>query len=126
MHSHSHIHTYIHTYILHTYTHTHTHKEYFNSLISNHYKIIYFTTHYSLLNFYDSLLMKVSVYLLCYLKVNVYILRFHSSLEINVNQANNIFIIHHYHSDFHSSLEINVNKAKNIFIIHHYHSASPV
>ena len=39
---------------------------------------------------------------------------FQSSLEININNAKNIFIIQHYHSDFHSTLEINLNKAKNI------------
>ena len=39
---------------------------------------------------------------------------FRSSLEINVNNVKNIFIIQHYHSDFHSTLEINLNKAKNI------------
>ena len=66
---------------------------------------------------------------------------FQDSLEINVNNAKNIFFIPHYQtfkttrnkckqckeyffhsslSDFQDSLEINVNNAKNIFFIPHY------
>ena len=67
-------------------------------------------------------------------------IRLSISLEINVNNAKNIFFIPHYQtfntrnkckqckeyffhsslSDFQYSLEINVNNAKNIFFIPHY------
>ena len=68
-------------------------------------------------------------------------IRLSISLEINVNNAENINFIPHYQtfnltrnkckqckeyffhsslSDFQSSLEINVNNAKNIFFIPHY------
>ena len=43
---------------------------------------------------------------------------FQDSLEINVNNAKNIFFIPL--SDFQDSPEINVNNAKNIFFIPHY------
>ena len=42
------------------------------------------------------------------------------SLEINVNNAKNIFFIPHYQTFNLHSLEINVNNAKNIFFIPHY------